>query len=193
MKFDNNHIVKDLQQGDHKTFNDLFECYYHPMCLFISHIIKEKSTVEDIVTDCFIKLWEDRKSIKIHNSIQNYLLTAAKNSAISHLRKNKLQQVDVEKIYRFLLDEEPPVIKEADRYNKLYEAINKLPEQRRRILQLATFEGKSYAGISAELQISVNTVKTQISRAYRFLRSELDTSDKKIMELLAVFSPLSME
>jgi len=193
MKFDNNHIVKDLQQGDHKIFNDLFECYYHPMCSFISHIITEKSTVEDIVTDCFIKLWEDRKFIKINNSIQNYLLTAAKNSAISHLRKNKIQQVDIEKISRFLLDEEPLIVKEADIYNKLYDAINKLPEQRRRILKLATFEGKSYARISEELQISVNTVKTQISRAYRFLRSELDTSDKKIMELLAVFFPLSTE
>jgi RNA polymerase sigma-70 factor (ECF subfamily) len=62
--------------------------------------------------------------------------------------------------------------------NLIYE----LPEQRRKILELAAFYGKTYQEIAEMLDISVNTVNTQMSRAYRFLRDNLSKD-----ELLLLF------
>jgi len=62
--------------------------------------------------------------------------------------------------------------------------LEKLPEQRRRILELAVFESFTYAQIAEKLQISINTVKTQIGRAYRFLKEELDPRSIQLLFLL---------
>jgi RNA polymerase sigma-70 factor (ECF subfamily) len=73
---------------------------------------------------------------------------------------------------------------ELDNFSRLYGALEKLPEQRRRILELAIFESCTYAQIAEKLQISVNTVKTQIGRAYRFLKEELDPKSMQLMFIL---------
>ena len=52
-------------------------------------------------------------------------------------------------------------------------AINRLPEQCRRVFQLSRFEEKRYEEIAAELDISVNTVKYHIKRALALLHEDL--------------------
>ena len=73
---------------------------------------------------------------------------------------------------------------EFDNYARLYNTLEKLPNQRRHILELAVFDSCSYAQIAEKLQISVNTVKTQIGRSYRFLREELDPKSIQLLFLL---------
>ncbi len=190
MRADPNSIICDLRKGDQKAFTDLFEWYYLPMCAFISNIIKDNDTVEDLVLDCFVKLWEERKSLDIRSSVRNYLLTLARNAAISNLRKNKVQQVDLEKAAKVIFEEDSSLFMEPDIYNRLYQALDKLPEQRLKILKMAVFEKKSYACIAEELGISVNTVKTQIARSYRFLKSELDFSYRSLLDMLFIYFQL---
>jgi RNA polymerase sigma-70 factor (ECF subfamily) len=181
----NRMLMKELQEGNQKVFDKLFDQYYHPMCTFIYPLIGDKHIVEDIVSDCFVKLWEQRKDLRIHTSVTNYLLTLVKNAAISFLRKKKLPQIEFEQVSNTITDDDAEIIKESEIYNKLYQALDKLPEQRRTILKLAAFEGKSYQKISQELNISTNTVKTQIARSYRFLKTELAIPYKSILFLLS--------
>src|SRR5665648_1284383 len=148
---------------------------------------QDKHIVEDIVSDCFVKLWEQRKDIRIHTSVTNYLLTLVKNTAISFLRKKKLPQIEFEQVSNKITDDDAEIIIESEIYNKLYLALDKLPDQRRKILKMAAFEGKSYAQIGQELNISTNTVKTQMARAYRFLKSELAIPYKSILFFLSFF------
>lgn len=62
---------------------------------------------------------------------------------------------------------------EQEQYQALYSTLEKLPLQRRRILEMAIFDSLSYNEIAEKLKISRNTVKTQIGRAYRFLKENL--------------------
>jgi RNA polymerase sigma-70 factor (ECF subfamily) len=94
--------------------------------------------------------------------------------------------VNIDEISKIFINEEFDLIQEASIYNLMYEAIEKMPDQRRRILKMAAFEEKSYAEISKELGISVNTVKTQMSRAYKFLRNELKVSQNTLSFLLLI-------
>ncbi|HBL75794.1 MAG: hypothetical protein A2W90_04645 [Bacteroidetes bacterium GWF2_42_66] len=175
---------RKIREGDKLVFDKMFDYYYLPLCSFVSSYVKDRQATEDIVIDCFAKIWEERSSFEIRSSLQNYLVTVVKNSAISYLRKDQSQWSGLEKISDSMPDEMQNLAEDAGILNKLYEAINKLPEQRRRILKMAAFEEKSYAEIAEELQLSVNTVKTQMARAYKFLRSELEVSQKTIRFLL---------
>ena len=63
---------------------------------------------------------------------------------------------------------------ELDELNrKIDQAILLLPDECRRIFLLSRDKGLKYAEISAELQISVKTVETQMSRALSRLRIQL--------------------
>jgi len=61
--------------------------------------------------------------------------------------------------------------------NRRIEALlGQLPESRRRIFISAIINGQSYAEIAEAQGISINTVKTQMKRAYAFLRSKASDS-----------------
>jgi RNA polymerase sigma-70 factor, ECF subfamily len=175
-----------IREGDKKAFNQSFDLYYLPLCSFISRYINEKSVIEDLVVDCFARVWENRLTLDIKSSFQNYLITIVKNSAISYLRKHQFQYIGVENLANRTIEDETNPLEDAEQLNRMYDAINRLPEKRRLILKMAAFENKSYAEIADELHISVNTVKTQMSRSYDFLRSELNVSQKIIMSMLFV-------
>ena len=69
--------------------------------------------------------------------------------------------------------------------NEIYKAIDKLPDECRRVFAKSRFEGKSYEEISQELGISVNTVKYHIKNALSFLQTELS---KYLIALILFFS-----
>ncbi|RIJ48135.1 RNA polymerase sigma-70 factor [Maribellus luteus] len=173
-----------IKEGDKATFERMFDLYYQPLCGFISSYIKNNHVVEDIVIECFVEMWEKRQSIVIKSSLYNYLLTVVKNAAISYQRKNKVQFAELEGLSLGNEESNNP-LEEMSVLNRLYVAINKLPEKRRQILRMTVYEGKSYPQVAEELGISVNTVKTQISRSYRFLKEELNVPDQFIFFLLS--------
>jgi RNA polymerase sigma-70 factor (ECF subfamily) len=70
------------RDGDKKMFDKSFDLHYLPLCTFLSRYINEKTIIEDLVIDCFAKLWENRESLNIKSSYKNYLVTIVKNSAI---------------------------------------------------------------------------------------------------------------
>jgi RNA polymerase sigma-70 factor (ECF subfamily) len=62
-------------------------------------------------------------------------------------------------------------------YARLYLAVKKLPDQCRNILEMAVYESMKYQEIADKLNISRNTVKTQMGRAYKYLREMLNPKD----------------
>jgi RNA polymerase sigma-70 factor (ECF subfamily) len=103
------------------------------------------------------------------------------NSVIDFHRKRKIQTEQVEKMQE-PSDEE--VFDDQEKYTKLYSLLEKLPLQRRTILELAVFDSLSYHEIAEKLKISKNTVKTQVGRAYRFLKENLSQEDFYLFFLL---------
>ena len=167
-------LWKYIQRGDKNAFKRLHKLHFYQMCLFAYKSIKDKQLVENIVSDCFIKLWEYHSEIQIKTSLKSYLYRMLRNQIIDHFRK-KQESTD-------FVVEVPDIADEVEfdaqqKYAKLYQALTKLPQQRRKILELAVFDALTYQEIADRLQISKNTVKTQISRAYRFLKETLEPRD----------------
>ena len=65
---------------------------------------------------------------------------------------------------------------------KLEHLLEHLPEKRREVLKMSVFESKSYEEISKTLNISMNTVKDHIKKAYAFLRDGMN-GDTSLMVL----------
>jgi len=165
-------LWKSIRNGDTRALKVLHERYYLLMYRYAYKLYANQSGLDESISDCFIKLWTKRRDIIIERSVKSYLFLMLRNGLIDRTRKRTgIILVD------FMSITEPTDILDIDDFDYndiLYKALGKLPEQRRRILELAVFESFSYAQIAGKLQISINTVKTQIGRAYRFLKVELD-------------------
>ncbi len=144
------------------------------MCLYAIHSTNNTQVMEELVSDCFIKLWENRKQIEIRFSVQHYLFLMMRNAIIDYHRKKKFMTGLVDEIQE---PADETVFDEGQSYALLYLALEELPQQRRKILEMAVFDALSYNEIAQKLDISRNTVKTQIARAYRFLKEKLDPKD----------------
>ena len=167
-------LWENIKEGDVKSLNRLHKLYFHQMCLFAKKTVHDNQLIENIVSNCFIKIWENRKNIEIKTSVKSYLYQVLRNQITDHYRG---KQHSME-----LLGEIPDIpneieFDEQERYAKLYKAISKLPEERKKILELAVFDSLTYQQISDKLGISKNTVKTQMARAYRFLKESLEPRD----------------
>ena len=174
-------LWEGIQNGDAKALKSLHAEYFYAMCLFARKSVKDDDAVEQIVSDCFLNLWNNSKTIQISSSLKSYLYRMLRNRIIDYYRQ---KDEDAE-----LLNEYPEIAEEQEfdaqqRYAKLYATMELLPQQRRQILELAVFDSLTYQEIADKLQISKNTVKTQIARAYRFLKEKLEPQD---FYLLCIF------
>ncbi len=75
--------------------------------------------------------------------------------------------------------------------NRIYEALNRLPEACKNIFIASRFEGKKYKEIADEFQISIKTVESQMSKALKILRENLVDYLVGITTLFYLFLKLS--
>jgi RNA polymerase sigma-70 factor (family 1) len=169
-------IWKDIKQNDKKALRKLHDKYFHQMYLYAARSTNgNEGLAEELVSDCFIKLWENRKKIDIHDSVKHYLFLILHNHIIDHFRKKKLLTEPLAQDFAVPGDEK--FFDDQKQYARLYLAVKKLPDQCRKVLELSIFESLTYQEIAEKLHISKNTVKTQVGRAYKHLREMLDPKD----------------
>lgn len=133
-------------------------------------IIKSKEAAEDIASDVFVKIWQNRSLLINIDNINNYLYVSAKNIAIRHLAKlrncetaTRLEDIENEKLAMDINPEE--IVLNNELINKLEEAVNQLPARCQQIYRLAKQDGLKYKEIATILNISVKTIDAQMAIA----------------------------
>ncbi|MEZ5103997.1 MAG: RNA polymerase sigma-70 factor [Draconibacterium sp.] len=167
--------------SDPINLKDLFYFYFDTLCLYSDSIIKDKNYAEDIVIECFERLWEDKDKITIQGNIRNYLFRAVRNKSIDYLRKKKrFLEIEIEKATEletlkassaFFETTNPLELKELEQ--KIESAIEGLPDSCKAIFVLNRKEGLKYKEIAEKLNLSVNTVEVQMGRALKKLKVSL--------------------
>jgi len=164
-----------FQRGEEKGFEYFFKEYYSSLSLFAFRILNDKVAAEDVVSDCYIKLWERREVFDKPGSIKSYLYTAVKNACIDLLRSNKRIQENEHEFALLTIQYEQSIFHkmiEAEVMRILATEQAKLPVKTKRVFEMFYFENKSYREIAEELGISISTVKNQKIRAIKILRKQ---------------------
>lgn len=157
-------------------FEIMFRQHYRFLCLVAFRIVRDQDAAEDIVQDFFLNLWQRRTEITTINSFQGYATRAVKNGSISFLRKQ--QTLSDEQLSAIPDDANPLEDKEIfvsgeSITSKVMEVIELLPAERKKIFLSHVIDRLSYAQIAERNNISLNTVKTQMKRAYAFVRERV--------------------
>ena len=164
--------LENIRTGGQAAFQQVFERYYPGMVEYAYRMLADQEAGEDLVQEIFIDLWKNIQSHQIKTSLQGYLYTSVRNRCLNYLKSlevtNKQYILDIS----ISLDsEEPFKLYDEEEEEKMHEMarsiLDQLPDKMQKIFQLKVVEGYSYAEIAAEMDISVNTVKTQLKRARR--------------------------
>ena len=178
-----NDIIHGLTIGDEETYILLFREYYVSLCAYSRRYVGRRDIAEEIVSETFFTIWENRSKIKITSSVKSYLFQAVCNNSLNYLRKLKKENTteeyflksDFENIaFTESLDEiESQSLVMEDINKKIEEAVNLLPEQQQRAFRLKRFEGKKTKEVAEIMGISVKTVEMHLSKSMLNLRQKL--------------------
>jgi len=164
-----------------KALEDLYKKHFDKLTVYALSILHQYEIAEEVVSDVFVSIWERREDLLTDINIQAYLFRSVHNKCIDYLRSSQSSknQKTVE-LYTVLENEifaEPNFVTEKifskNLEDQILKAIDKLPEKRKEIFLLSRMENLSYIQIAEKLSLSVNSVKTQISRSIDFLRKEV--------------------
>jgi len=178
-----NDLFRQVKKGDEYAFEKLFKSHYKNLCFFAENYVKEKAMAEEIVGSFFINLWEKRKSLEIKGSVKSYFYSSIHNQCIKYLEHLKVMK-KYEEYATFRLRNKELLAPLSNAYplanlisqetvKDIEKSIGELPEKCREIFCLSRFEEMSYEDISVKLNISINTVRTQMARALQKLREDL--------------------
>ncbi|MBN2349191.1 MAG: RNA polymerase sigma-70 factor [Bacteroidales bacterium] len=181
MNLSSEEIIQELKKGNRLIFEQVFRRYYKMLCLEAKGYISAEYLVEEIVCDVFTKIWQNRESLYIQSSLKNYLIKSVHNKCIDYYRYLKTHNNDEQRISEIHdhytladLDEDPlDYIITQELEEKIKGAIESLPEQYKKAFKLSRFNNLSYSEIAVEMNISVNSVKTNIKNALVKLREKL--------------------
>jgi len=154
----------------------MFRQHYRFLCLVAFRIVRDQDTAEDIVQDFFLNLWQRRAEITSITSFQAYATRAVKNLSISFLRKQQTlsdEQLNTVPDEANPLEEKEIFISSEFMTSRVMEVVELLPAERKKIFLSHVIDRLSYAQIAERNNISVNTVKTQMKRAYAFVREKV--------------------
>lgn len=155
-----------------KAFRVFFDTYYVRLCMYAVQITDDFSESEDIVQSFFVQFWEKELYKTVTVNLKNYAYLCVRNAALKYLEKR--QRIPFDEI--LISDEHLYAYEEMDhsereaKEKELKKALDELPEQERKALYRVVIENKRYKEAAEELHISVNTLKSYLSRALKRLR-----------------------
>ena len=174
---DEQKLIQRLVRGDEIAFELLFYRYRGKVGNFIRRSLPPDVDLEETVHEVFLRIWMNRSRLDPQLPFGPYLFKVARNRIIDVLRKQVMHTVylqDESFLVDFGLNDTELKIEEKELQNWLQRVLEKLPEKRRNIFTLHRFEGLSYKEIALKLNISENTVDTQIRRTLQYFREELN-------------------
>ena len=173
-QIDEQALLLQLKNGDQRAFEILYNNYKFRIAGNLFKLLKSDDLVKEILQELFFKIWEVRTQIDPEKSFKSYLFRVAENLVYDYFRKvakdkRLLAKIMASSSELYLHIEEDMLSKEEGQ--KLQQAIDLMPPQRKMVFTLCKLEGKSYKEVEEIMGINAKTISSHMLQANRFLRA----------------------
>jgi RNA polymerase sigma-70 factor (ECF subfamily) len=163
----NKQILKKALKGDKKSFEKLYREYFDGLWRYVYSRIKLKDITSDIVSESFIALYENVKSIKHYKAVKSYLYKIAKNKLIKYYSREKTVNLSEFDLDRFEIQQKETSKTQNKLIIKLEEILKKLPENYEEVLRLRFLANLKIKEVAKILDKTENNVKVMQNRAIK--------------------------
>lgn len=167
-----------LQCSDEGAFTELYDRYWKKLLARANLLLHSQEDAEEIVHDIFVRIWQKRETLKIINTFHTYVAAMLQYGCFKILAQRKVFRMN---------DTTDPLLDPADKSStqewldfeylrrELENAVLLLPDKCQLIFRLSREQGLSDKAIAEKLNVSVNTVRTQMHRALQKLKTSLNS------------------
>jgi RNA polymerase sigma-70 factor, ECF subfamily len=170
-------LILDLHKDDISSFEKIFSLYHKCIYSFCISLYQSPDDAKETVQKVFVALWEQRRQVDENKPLPAYLYSIARYMIYQDFRRKVYKKAAFDH-FAFNFHETNNSTKDDVLFNELLlfieSNIEKLPDRQREIIKLSRYDGLTYRQIAEQLNISENTVDTQIRRALDFLRDKLE-------------------
>jgi RNA polymerase sigma-70 factor, ECF subfamily len=167
-------MLSMIQSGSQNTMSAFFDRYSKMIYSVALRVLNDSSEAEEVMQEIFIQVWRNPRAYDAaRGSLGGWLVVVARNRAIDKLRRRK----PADPVELFALPSSINLAQDAERgflLEKIRKAMDGLPVEQRKAIDLAFFEGLSHSEIAEKTGDPLGTVKTRIRLALIAIRKELN-------------------
>ncbi len=170
-----------------RSFERLYRTHRRDVYNFVLHDVRNPDEAEDVTQVAFLNAYRALRNGRPPEKPRAWLLAIAQNVSRRRFRRRSAQIQEVPL--------EPELAVAPDDYDgpsaeEIHAAFRVLPDKQRSALAMRELQGRSYAEIADELDLSISAVETLIFRARRTLRAQLEPEESKLRAVL--LAPLAL-
>ena len=138
--------------------------------------LKNPADAEDAVQDVFVKLWNIRDKLSSYRSIEAFAYTVMKNHCLDKLKAKRTYSIEdtmyVEPHQKSSTPENVTLSKE--KFAMVEAIIEQLPPLQKAVIKLRDMEELDFDEIAEKLDMEVNAIRVNLSRARKKVRDEIE-------------------
>lgn len=170
-------IIKGCKNNDQRCYTKLYNIYKPKLLLVIKKYFKDIDTVNEVLQETFIKVYQKINNYSDTGSFENWLIIIAKNTSIDYFRKYKYNlELDDNNIHLIFNPEyEKQLEDDIDvNLNLIKESINQLTPAYKKVFNLYVMQDYKHNEISEILGISEGSSKSNFFRAKNKIKEKLN-------------------
>jgi RNA polymerase sigma-70 factor (ECF subfamily) len=170
-------IERIRTQRDSAALRTLFQRYHSRVYWFVQRRLHDANLADEVVADVFFEVWRSATNFAGASRPSTWIFGIAHFKCVGAHRDRKRHKrasvipTNVEALHRVADDRDMgEQLESRDELRLVRQAIAALPEEQRRVIELALIQGLPYDEIAERLQVPEGTVKTRVARARARLR-----------------------
>lgn len=185
---DETELMGRMVQGDQAALSQLYDRYARVMYSLAFKILGSVEEAEEVVLDVFAKAWRTAARYDASRSrVDAWLFLMTRSRSLDRLRQRQRQTKVVEAATNTARVSSSDVPAEAliiaERRTVVVQALNKLPDEQRLVIELAYYKGYSQSEIAKQTGLALGTVKTRIRLGLRKLKTSLSMDENERSKL----------
>jgi RNA polymerase sigma-70 factor, ECF subfamily len=175
-------VMQLVQRGDPRAFELLYDRHGGAAFSLAYRMVGNRVTAEDITQEAFLSIWRSRLRYEAaRGSVRTWVLGIVHHRGIDALRRHAVhdrRRTGLEGVEETFEAGERTDVEAARRQEarSVRHALEALPEEQSRVIELAYFGGFSHSQIAEMLEMPLGTVKGRMRLGLEKLRQSLEGS-----------------
>lgn len=169
-------ILAGFLHREEKALEQLHMRLFQPLCYFAQKLVVHQQAAEEIVADVFVKIWRSPTVFDSFAHLRGYLFEAVKNESLNTLKKDGRYARHLRhygEIIQLNIGNADNELLETTALEIIFNIAEDLPAECKKVFDLLYRSQMDYKEVAQQLQLNVQTVRNQRSRAIAFIRSRL--------------------
>lgn len=171
MDLSDEYLMAKVKAGNYDFLSELFNRHSRRVFNYFLKSTLDRDESADLTQILFIRVMKYRKSYQEERSFVVWIFQIARNLIKDHFKKMKVYKDQFNPIEVVPEIQEDEDHEQMEREERLYAAMNKLPDEKRELLVLSKFEGLKYEQIAELKGTTVSNIKVQVHRTIKELRN----------------------